>query len=109
MNAAGLTFTLGGVNAVLGMPFFQNIVTNGSVTQGELDGTREQLRGVYQTLQNTPGDKIEAMVDEYNDDLTAHLDKFNSGWGTDLLGAFREAQIFAGFISSVMAKSGLHE
>jgi hypothetical protein len=109
MNAAGLTFTLGGMNAVLGMPFFQNIVTNGSVSQGEFDGTRAQLAGVYNTLKNTPGDKIEAMVDKYNDDLTTHLEKFNAEWGSDLLAAFRDAQIFAGFISTVMAKSGLHE
>ncbi len=109
MNAAGLTFTLGGINAVLGMPFFQDLVTKGSVSQAELDGTRQQLKGVHNTLTNTPGDKIEAMVDKYNDALTTHLDKFNSEWGADLLAAFRDAQIFAGYITTIMAKSGLKE
>lgn len=109
MNAAGLTFTLGGINATLGMPFFQNIVTDGSVSQAELDGTRKQLAGVYNTLRNTPGEKIEAMVDKYDEDLTAHLDKFNGEWGRDLLAAFRDAQIFGGYITTIMAKSGLRD
>jgi len=49
------------------------------------------------------------MVDQYNDELTAHPDKFNSEGGQDLLGAFREAQIMAGYVTTVMAKSGLEE
>ena len=39
MNAAGMTFVLGGVYSVLQMPFFQSIVTNGSVSQDEFNGT----------------------------------------------------------------------
>jgi hypothetical protein len=109
MNAAGMTFVLGGVSAVLGMPFFQSLVTNGSIGQDELDGTRSDLSAVIVTLKNTPGDKIEAMVDQYNDELTAHLDKFNSEWGQDVLGAFRDAQIMAGYVTTIMAKSGLEE
>ena len=109
MNAAGMTFVLGGVSAVLGMPFFQTLVTNGSIGQDELDGTRSDLSAVIVTLKNTPSDKIEAMVDQYNDELTAHLDKFNSEWGQDLLGAFRDAQIMAGYVTTIMAKSGLEE
>ncbi len=109
MNAAGMTFVLGGVYAVLQMPFFQSIVTNGSVSQDEFSGTLEDLGGVIATLKNTPGSEIEAMVDEFNDDLTAHLDKFNSEWGSDLLAAFRDAQIMSGYVSTIMAKSGLSE
>jgi hypothetical protein len=37
VNAAGMTFVLGGVSAVLGMPFFESLVTNGSIGQDELD------------------------------------------------------------------------
>jgi hypothetical protein len=109
MNAAGMTFVLGGVSAVLGMPFFQTLVTNGSISQGELDGTRKNLGAVIATLKNTPGNQIEPMVDKYNDELTAYLDKFNSEWGQDLLGAFRDAQIMMGYVTSIMAGSGLHE
>lgn len=109
MNAAGMTFVLTGVSAVLGMPFFQSIVTNGSVSQGELDGTRSDLAAVITTLKNTPSSKIEAMVAQYNDELTAHLEKFNAEWGQDQLAAFRDAQIMAGYVTSVMAKSGLSE
>lgn len=110
MNAAGLTFALGGINAVLSMPFFQDIVTDGSVSQGEFDGTRQQLSGVYNTLRNTPGEKAEAMVDKYDGDLTAYSDKFNADMSAaNTLAAFGDAQIFAGFISTIMAKSGLHE
>lgn len=109
MNAAGMTFVLGGVYAVLQMPFFQSIVTNGSVSQDEFSGTLNDLGAVITTLKNTPGSKIEAMVDQFNDQLTAHLDSFNSEWGSDLLAAFREAQIMMGYVTTIMAKSGLHE
>lgn len=109
MNAAGMTFVLGGVYAVLQMPFFQSIVTNGSVSQDEFSGTLEDLGAVIATLKNTPGNKIEAMVDEFNDELTAHLDSFNSEWGTNQLAAFRDAQIMAGYVTTIMAKSGLSE
>jgi len=62
MNAAGLTFVLGGVYSVLQMPFFQSIVTDGSVSQDEFSGTLSDLGAVIATLKNTPGSKIEAMV-----------------------------------------------
>lgn len=109
MNSAGMTFVLGGVYAALQMPFFQTIVTNGSVSQGEFSGTLSDLGAVIATLKNTPGNKIEAMVDEFNEELTAHLDSFNSEWGTDLLAAFRDAQIMMGYVTTIMAKSGLSE
>ena len=109
MNAAGLTFVLNGVSSVLGMPMFQTLVTNGSVSQGEFDGTRQDLAAVIATLQNTPGDKIEAMVDQYNDELTDHLEKFDAEWTQDYLSAFRDAQIMVGFVTTIMAKSGLRD
>ena len=109
MNAAGLTFILNGVSSVLTMPMFQTLVTNGSISQGELDGTRSDLAAVVKTLQNTPGEKIEAMVDQYNDELTAHMEKFDSEWTQDYLSAFRDAQMLAGYVTTIMAKSGLKE
>ncbi|HJU54661.1 MAG TPA: hypothetical protein VJ715_08825 [Pyrinomonadaceae bacterium] len=109
MNAAGLTFVLNGVSSVLTMPMFQTLVTNGQIGQDELDGTRKDLAAVVNTLQNTPGEKIEAMVDQYNDELTEHLEKFDSEWTQDYLSAFRDAQMMAGFVTTIMAKSGLKE
>ena len=91
MNAAGLTFVLGGISSVLTMPMFETLVINGSISQGELDGTRSDIAAAVATLRNTPGDKIEAMVDQYNDELTQYLTKFNSEWPTDYLSAFRDA------------------
>ena len=107
MNAAGMTFVLGGVYSVLQMPFYQSIVTNGSISQSEFSGTVKDLGAVIATLKNTPGDKIEAIVDEYDNELTTHLNNFNSGWGNDLLAAFREAQMMLGYVTSVIAKSGI--
>lgn len=109
MNAAGLTFVLNGVASVLTMPMFQTLVTNGSIAQDELDGTRKDIAAVVATLQNTPGEKIEAMVDQYNDELTDHLNKFDSEWTQDYLSAFRDAQMMAGYVTTIMAKSGLKE
>jgi hypothetical protein len=109
MNAAGMTFVLSGVSSVLGMPFFQSLVTDGSIRQDELDGMRSNLSAIVTTLRKTPPDKIETMVAQYNDQLTANLDKFNAGWGHDLLAAFRDAQIMAGYVTTIMAKSGLED
>lgn len=64
MNAAGMIFTLSGVSAVLGMPFYESLVTDGSISQGELDGTRRNLSAVITTLKNTPLEKIEALVSQ---------------------------------------------
>ena len=65
MNAAGLTFVLGGISAVLGMPDYQSLITDGSIRQDEFDGTRRDLSAIIATLKNTPSGKIEAMVAQY--------------------------------------------
>jgi hypothetical protein len=107
MNAAGLIFVLNGVSAGLGMPHFQTIVKNGSVSEDEFTGTQKGLANVIATLKKTPVEKIEAMVDKYNDELTAHLDSFDGEWGKDSLAGFRDAQVMLGYVTSVMAQSGL--
>ena len=62
------------------------------------------------TLRKTPHSEIEKMVAEYDDELTEHLSKFNGEWiSNDLLAAFRDAQNLAGYITTIMAKSGLRE
>ena len=89
------------------MPFYQSLVTNGSISQDELDGTRRNLSAIIATLKNTPSEKIEAMVEQYNEDLTAYLDKFNAVGQQDVLAGFRYAQILTGYVTTIMAKSGL--
>lgn len=107
MNAAGLVFVLKSVSAVLDMPDFQTLVTDGSVTRDEFDGTRHNLSSIIATLQNTPPEEIEAMVAEYNEELTAHNDKFNTKTHEEALNSFRNAQIMIGYVAMVMAKSGI--
>lgn len=107
MNAAGLALVISGTSANLEMAFYQNLVTDGSIKQDELDGTRRLLSGAVETLRNTPAEKIEAMVAQYNEDLTAYSDKFNAIPQQNLLERFQVAQIMAGFVTTIMSKSGL--
>ena len=104
MNAAGLVFTLSGVSAVLNSVFYENLA---GVSAGELAGTRTGAAALVKTLQNTPGAKIEAMVEQYNSELTQALDGFQGNWTGNRLQGFRDAQVMIGFVSTVMAKSGL--
>jgi hypothetical protein len=107
MNAAGMMVVLGEVSNALGMPHFQSLVTDGSISKSEFDGTRSNLAALLTTLRKAPPDKIEAMVAQYDNQLTEHLDKFNAEWGKDTLGDFRDAQIMTGYITMIMAKSGI--
>jgi hypothetical protein len=107
MNAAGLTFVLNGVSAVLGMPDFQSVVTEGSVRQDEFDGTRRELSAIIATLKNTPSEKIESMVAQYDEELTSYLNKFNTKTHEHALDSFRNAQIMIGYVTTIMTKSGL--
>ena len=109
MNALGLTFVLSGVVAALKMPFYQDLVSRGAVSQSELHGTVGNLDAVLATLRKTPREKIDHMVAAYDAPLTEHLAKFNSEWSSDLLSAFRDAQSMSGYITTIMAKSGLSE
>lgn len=106
MNAAGLFVMLNGVSGVLERAYFQNIVTDGSVSQDELDGTRHNISSIVSTLKNTPTDKIEALVAESDELLTEYLDKFHAS-GEDLIAAFRHAQTMTGYVRTIMAKSGI--
>lgn len=107
MNAAGMIFSLHGVSSALEMPFYQSLVTGGSVSQNELDGMRHNITAVIAALKNTPAEKIEALVAEYNEDLTAYMNKFNAINQTDYLSGFRFAQIIVGYVTTIMAKAGI--
>jgi hypothetical protein len=106
MNAAGLVFTLTSVSTVLNSPFYDNLE---GVSAGELAGTRSDIAALVKTLQNTPGDKIEAMVDQFNPELTQALSAFQGDWAGKRLQGFRDAQVMIGFVTTVMAKSGLSD
>jgi hypothetical protein len=113
MNAKGLTWTLAGIIADLDMTpagspsFYQKLVTDGAVSQGELDGTRNILKSAEAILRNTPEEKIEALVAQFDEDLTAYAAKFNALGSGPSIEKFRLAQIMSGFVSTIMAKAGV--
>ena len=109
VNAAGLNVSLMGMAGVLGIAFFQDLVTNGSISQGELDSTRKGISAAIEALKKTPSEKIEALVAEYDEDLTTYSDKFHARTGETALDAFRSAQMMAGYVTTIMAKSGIRE
>lgn len=113
MNAKGLIFTLGGVISALDMqalgkpPFYQKLVDDGAVSQSELDGTRNNLKALVATLKNTAEEKIEALVAQFNQDLTAYYDKFMALGSGASIEKFRLAQIMSGMAVSIMSKAGV--
>jgi hypothetical protein len=109
MNAAGLTFALSGIVAGLKHPALERLVADGKISQSEYHGTTANLDAALATLRKTPAAAVEKMVAEHNDELTEHLSKFDGEWTVDSLAAFRDAQIMAGHITTIMAKSGLRE
>lgn len=109
MNAKGLPIMLQGVSAGLEMAFYQDLITDGSISQNEFDGTRHNLSAAIAILNKTPEEKIEGLVAEYDEGLTEHLHKFQALGDTDLLGKFRHAQVMSGYVATIMAKAGLRE
>jgi len=113
MNAKGLIFTLGGVISALDMQalgkpsFYQKLVDDGAVSQSELDGTRHNLKALVATLKNTSEEKIEALVAQFNQDLTAYYDKFMALGSGASIEKFRLAQIMSGMAVSIMSKAGV--
>jgi hypothetical protein len=104
MNAKGLVFTLNGVSGALHTFYYDNLA---GVHADELAGTRSNAAAIVETLRKTPGEKIEAMVEKHNIELTAALSKFQREWQGDTLKGFRDAQVMLGVVTTVMAKSGL--
>lgn len=109
MNAQGLGAMLNGVVNGMKLPHFRGAAVKAGVSEGEFDATLANLAAVEATLTTAPHAKLEAMVAHFNPQLTAHVDKFHKDVDQHALPAFREAQTLAGFIATVMVKSGLHE
>ena len=114
MNAKGLIVSLGGVIADLDMgslagspSVYQKLVDAGAVSQGELDGTRKNLKALVATLKNTAEEKIEALVAQFDEELSAYLNKFNALGSGAKIEKFRIAQIMSGIAVSIMAKAGV--
>jgi hypothetical protein len=107
MNAAGLTFTLTAIEGRLKMVWYDALVNEGKIDAGELALTRSNLTAILAILQHTPHDKIEGAVSRFDEQLTEHVDKFYAIEGSDTVAAFRHAQMLAGNITTLMAKSGL--
>jgi hypothetical protein len=114
MNAKGLVFILNGVIANLEMgtspnsrSFYQKLVDDGAVSQGELDGTVNNLKALMGALKNTADEKIEALVAEVDADLTGYLNKFNALGSGASIEKFRLAQIMSGFAATITAKAGI--
>ncbi|HEV2804366.1 MAG TPA: hypothetical protein VGW57_05460 [Chthoniobacterales bacterium] len=115
MNAKGLPVILQGVIYDLTMgaspggasSFYQRLVDDGAVSQGELDGTVKNLQSLVAVLKNTPEEKIEALVAQFDADLSAYLDKFNALGSGASMEKFRIAQIMSGLAVTIMAKAGV--
>ncbi|HVG35623.1 MAG TPA: hypothetical protein VM911_21410 [Pyrinomonadaceae bacterium] len=105
MDASGMIVVLSEASRVLSRPSFQSLVANGQIRQDELSSTGNFFEAAIVALKNTPSDKIQAMFDKYNDELTGHLNNFNIHGNT--LDSFRNAQMMVGNLTTIMVKSGL--
>jgi hypothetical protein len=53
--------------------------------------------------------QIEAMLAQYGAQLNEHFEKFESHWVRDHLAGLQEVQIMLGFMTTILAKSGIKE
>ena len=109
MNSHQLMFELGAVSSTLKAPMFDALAKDGKISKGEIDSTREGLKDIVATLNRTPFNKIEAMLAQYGAQLNEHFEKFEAAWIRDYSAGFHEAQIMLGFMTSILAKSGIKE
>jgi hypothetical protein len=109
MNSQQLMFQLGAVSSTLRAPMFDALAKGGKITKGEIDNTRERLKDIVTTLNATPFNKIEAMLAQYGAQLNEHFQKFESQWIRDYSAGLQEAQIMLGFMTTILAKSGIKE
>ena len=107
MNAADMTVALRRVYGALDMSFYNSLVASGSVYFSEFSSASQNLLRVVEILEKTPPEKIEAFVAEYNEELTAQLDKFNAVGQQDFLGRFRAAQTMTGYATTIINRAGI--
>jgi hypothetical protein len=109
MNTQELMFRLGVVSVTLGAPMFDALAKDGKISKGEIDNTRERLKDIVTLLNKTTLSKIEEMLAQYGDQLEEHYGKFESRWVRDHAAGLQEAQIMLGFMTTILAKSGIKE
>jgi len=109
MTSQELMFRLGAVSGTLKAPMFDALAKDGKITKGEIDSTRERLKDLVTSLNKAALHKIEAMLAEYGAQLDEHFRKFESVWIRDNSAGLQEAQIMLGFMTSILAKSGIKE
>ncbi len=107
MNAKGLRLVLYTIDSTINSPTWYDEIVKEGVTPDELLGTRKQLSHLNSAVQDTPPEKLDAVVAKYDAQLTEHSDKFSGGWNANRLAGFREAQIFIGFVNSIFDEAGI--
>ena len=107
MNAAGPRMLLTTIDSVINSPPWYDDIVNQGVSPQELQGTRAQLSHLDRAMLATPHEKIEALVAEYDAELTPLTDKFQGEWQKDRLSGFHDAQLFIGYVASIFNKAGI--
>ena len=107
MNVAGLKFMLTSVATVINSSAFFDQRTGEGVSAAELKGTREGANALVNALNTTPPEKIEALVSQYDAELTNAMNSFQGDWTMNRLQGFRDAQVMIGFVTTIFNKAGI--
>jgi hypothetical protein len=105
MDTSGMIVALSEASRVLSRPSFQSLVGNGQIRQDELSTTGNFFTAAIMSLKTSPPDKIQAMFDKYNNEITGYLNDFNIHGNT--LDSFRNAQMMVGNLTTIMMKCGI--
>jgi hypothetical protein len=105
MTAAELTFMVTYVAEMISSPTFFDQLTNEGVSPDELKGTRQEANALVAALRATPADKIDAIAEQYNDELRALRGNFQGEWVMNRLQGFHDAQVMFGFVNSIFNKA----
>lgn len=107
MNAFGLRVEVNTVVQGMKLPHFRREIVKEGISEAEFEGTLTNLEVVEAKLKTAPHEKLEALVARFDPQLTAHVDNFSKNSAEHVLPAFHEAQMLAGFVTTVMGKSGI--
>lgn len=107
MTSAELNFMVTYVADMISSPTFFDQLTSQGVSADELKGTRQEANALVAAVRATPGDKIEAIAEQYHDELTAARNNFQGDWTMNRLQGFRDAQVMIGFVNSIFNKAGI--
>ena len=107
MNAAELKFLLTSVATVINSSVFFDQLTGEGVSADELNGTRKDATALVNALNATPPEKIEALVSQYDDQLTNAMYSFQGDWTLNRRQGFRDAQVMIGFVTTIFNKAGI--